>query len=165
VNALAFKLAKVGWVLLIIDLTIFAGVMVSLIVYTLRRGKSGEEEGQVITTSSVPGNLDPTIRGLSKEKVLLSRSKYVSMKSLVNGTATKQDWAFAIGIMVALISFSLIFACVALINLPSEGPGILFFMVVPVVFAWCMWQTMYKDYRKATKMKQHRRRQSNVTDL
>jgi len=102
-HALAFKLAKIGWLFLVVDLAIFVGVMIALIVYTLRRGKSDEDEGRVITTSSLPGNLDPTIRGVSKEKVFVSRSKFVSMQSLVNGTATKQERAFAIGITVALI--------------------------------------------------------------
>jgi len=156
-HSLAFKLAKIGWLFLVVDLAIFVGVMIALIVYTLRRGKSDEDEGRVITTSSLPGNLDPTIRGVSKEKVFVSRSKFVSMQSLVNGTATKQERAFAIGITVALISFSLIFPCAALISLPSAGPGILVFMLVPVAFAWSMWKTMYKDYREAAKNKQHRR--------
>jgi hypothetical protein len=151
VPALAFKLAKIGWVLLILDLTIFAGAMISLIVYVVRRGKSNEEEGKVITTSDVIGSVDPTIRGFSKEKVLVSRSKFVSMESLVNGTASKQDVRFAIAITVALISFSLIFACVALINLPSQGPGVLLFMVVPIGMGWSMWKSMYKDYREAKK--------------
>jgi hypothetical protein len=163
VHALAFKLAKIGWVLLILDLTIFAGAMVSLIVYVVRRGKSNPEEGKVITTSEVIGNLDPTVRGISKEKVFVSRSEFVSMQSLVDGTATKEDVAFAVGVTLALISFSLIFGCVALINLPSHGPGSLVFMGLPVAMGWCMWKMMSKDYREAKKKKLHRHSGSSTT--
>jgi hypothetical protein len=151
VQPLALKLAKIGWVILIADLTFFASAMTCLIVYVVRRGKSNEEEGQVITTSEVLGSFDPTAQGISKEKVLVSRSEFVSMQSLVDGTATKQEVAFAICVTLAFISFSLIFACVALINLPSQGPGILLFMVVPVAMGWSLWKSMYKDYRDAKK--------------
>src|ERR1039458_945199 len=88
-------------------------------IQAMRSGKVGKDTGTVVTTDEVIGNTDPTVRGISKQKVIYSRTKFVTMASLAKRTASRQDWSFVIGFNIAMVSFVFLFLGFGLISLPE----------------------------------------------
>jgi hypothetical protein len=122
-------------------------------IQAMRSGKVGKDTGTVVTTDEVIGNTDPMVRGISKQKVIYSRTKFVTMASLAKRTASRQDWSFVIGFNIAMVSFVFLFLGFGLISLP-EGrelgfdPQALIFAVFPFVVAPIMVKVQYDDYLK-----------------
>lgn len=120
-------IAAAGQWVLLTAIGIFVSTMIALVIYAIRRGEPGDLD---VTPSMQPfGPYSPTGRrgittykGVRKLKVFASRETYISMKSLVSGTATREQWAVVVGIQVVLVSFWLIFLGIGLMYLPS-GKG------------------------------------------
>jgi hypothetical protein len=60
---------------------------------------------------------------VAKERILLSRSEFISDKSLVDGTATKSERALVYGIKLFFFLFGLLFVFIGLSLLPSQPAG------------------------------------------
>jgi hypothetical protein len=66
--------------------------------------------------------------------MLASRETYVSMETLLSGTATRAQWALFIGIQVALVCFWLV--CVRIGFLYAPATKVLSVLVLIVPSAW-----------------------------
>lgn len=91
--------------------------------------------------------------GVSKKKILYSRTKFVSMESLIKGAATRQDWMLVIGFNLVMISFAMVFLAVGLILLPQSrdfgfSPRGMFFIVFALLMEAMIIRVQYKDYKE-----------------
>jgi hypothetical protein len=166
-HELALRLSVFGEKFLIVDVTLFVTTGLFLVIQMIRRGKVGEDQGHVVTTNDLMGNTDPAMRGISKQKVFYSRTKFVTIASLVNGTASKQDWYFVIGFNLAVMSFVCIFLGVGLTLLPDGGdlgfnPVGLFFAAFPFATIPILIKGQYKDYKDAREKLDHKRRRKHM---
>jgi hypothetical protein len=119
---------------------LFVVDLLAMVIYVARSGKIDPEEGHVVTenrpltTSDVAtlGNTGaPGGRYWGKHKVFLSRSKYITDMSLVDGTATEAQRRLVRGIKLAAILFWLAWVSGGLALLPSEpifGTTIIIFL-------------------------------------
>lgn len=155
-SAIAERIAAFGWKFLAVDVSVFLVILVSLVIYGVRRGTPEEEEGEVVTDDSAMGSLRLAVSGRSKKKMLLSRSRYVSMNSLLKGTASREDWVVAAGIQTLLLCFALVFLSVAMILTPSMGPLAIVFAVIPGIWLFGIFRAQYDDYRNARKRRDSR---------
>lgn len=152
-HELALRLASFGRIFLIADGAIFVCAFVYLIIQMARRGQVGEDQGKVVTVRGMFGNTDPTVRGISKQKVFYSRTKFVTVESLAKGTASRQDWLFVIGFNVVMVSFVMGFLGAGLIMFP-EGREFgfsvraLFFIAFPLIFVPLLLRMQYSDYKE-----------------
>jgi hypothetical protein len=159
-HELALRMAAAGKTFLIADGIIFVSIFLYLIIQAIQRGKAGKDNGTVVTTREMIGNTDPTARGISKQKVFYSRTKFVTMASLAKGTASRQDWYFVIGFNIAMLAFVFLFLGFGLISLPDGrelgfDPKALVFAGFPFVVAPMMVKMQYDDYVKTrAKLKQ-----------
>jgi hypothetical protein len=112
--ALVSGAARVGpWVValgaavLVVDLAV-------LVVLTIRHGKPDGRAGTVVPDGPLPLKLGFTT-GRSKRKILGGKEAFVTMDSLVSGSATSADRILAAGVGVLFLSFWSIFVGVGLI--------------------------------------------------
>jgi len=163
-HELALRMAVFGKKFLIADVTLFASTGLFLVIQMIRGGKVGEDQGHVVTTNDLMGNTDPAMRGVSKQKVFYSRGKFITMASLVKGTASKQDWYFVIGFNLAMASFVFMFLGIGLTLLPGDGgdlgfnPAGLLFAAFPFITIPILIKGQYKDYKKKEREKLDRDR-------
>ena len=107
----------------------------------LRIGKVDPEEGHVITArgSGSGGALNPvggSIGGgryVLKEKVFVSRSGYISDKSLVDGTATNSERLLVHCAQLLFFLFWLLFVFIGLSLLPTEPIGGAVLIILPSI--------------------------------
>jgi hypothetical protein len=118
-------IAAAGKWVLIAALGIFVPTMMALVIYALRRGEPADADLRPSLPPFGPGS--PASRAgtvaywkRSKLKLLVSRQTFIPMESLVQGTATREEWAIVAGIQVALVSFWFIFLGVGLMHLSSS---------------------------------------------
>ena len=152
-HELALHLAALGKRFLIADVTIFVTTFLFLMAQLIRGGQVGEDQGHVVITNNLMGNTDPAMRGISKQKVFYSRTKRVTMASLLKGTASKQDWYLVIGFNVAVVSFVFMFLGIGLTLLPDGddlafNPLGLIFAAFPLVTVPILIKGQYKDYKE-----------------
>jgi len=122
VDALLTKVANFSETAVWVVGVIFVVEFVAVLVCACRAGSADEQEGHVITRRA---RLYGLIAGRyrSKSKVLVSRSRYISEMSLVDGTATKTERLIVHGIKLSFLLFWLTFVFGILTLLPSE-PGV-----------------------------------------
>ncbi|PYM92428.1 MAG: hypothetical protein DME04_15410 [Candidatus Rokuibacteriota bacterium] len=109
--------AAVGWAILILAVTVLVTDLIAMTIYTLRRGSPDRREGKVVTVPQVLGAWPsaPSPTGASKVKMLRARHAYISMESLVRGTATRGERMMVLGIVTALVAFFLVFVGTGLV--------------------------------------------------
>jgi hypothetical protein len=161
-HELALRMATFGKEFIIADVTLFVTTGLFLVIQMIRGGKVGNDQGHAVTTSDLMGNTDSAMRGISKQKVFYSRTKFVTMASLVKGTASKQDWYFVIGFNLAIMPFVCIFLGVGLTLLPDGedlafNPLGLLFAAFPFVTIPILIKGQYKDYKKTQEKLNHKR--------
>ncbi|MGA7634620.1 MAG: hypothetical protein WCB11_27970 [Terriglobales bacterium] len=113
--------------------------LASIALIALRIGKADPEEGQVITQRGFGsgGALNPaggSVGGgtyVLKEKVLFSRSGYISDESLVDGTATKSQRRLVHCAQLLFFLFWLLFVFIGLSLLPTAPIGGAIFIILP----------------------------------
>jgi hypothetical protein len=105
-------LAAAGTWILVGAVSIFVVTMMALLTYALRSGQPGNMD--VEPTIQPFGPYSPTGRrgiiaytGVRKLKAVASRETYVSMETLLSGTATRAQWALFIGIQMLSYAFGL----------------------------------------------------------
>ena len=152
-NWVAAAVAVGQWFLFIAG-GIFVSILVALVIYVIRNGERDDSE---IKPAMQPfGPHVPTGRsgitfykGIAKLKVLGSRVAYISMESLVNGTATREQWAVVAGIQVLLVTFWLFFLGVGLMYLPNSRGLSLFFPGVVGIWFYGIVSAQLRDHKRA----------------
>jgi len=141
--------ARTGWVILIGAVVVLVADFAAVSVYMIRKGKTDDQEGAVVTGGALPMSFNPTPAiGRSKRKVLTSKSKFVSVESLVDGSATFGDRMMVLGICIALLSFFSIFLGAGLM-LMHNFVVLALFPVVPGVLLFKGGRSAWADYREA----------------
>jgi hypothetical protein len=151
------------WVVGVLFFLEFVAVFICL----YRTGAADEEEGRTVTErmrvsgSSFSSNSPLAARYLSRSKVFVSRSGYISEMSLVDGTATIAERLIARGIKLAFFLFWLtcVFGILAL--LPSD-PGIALTLLLIWSFAWCCGINLIRKSRADALRRLAERRTSGV---
>jgi hypothetical protein len=149
-------LAAAGKWVLGVAVSVFVLTMMALVIYVLRKG---EPSGTDVAPTIQPfGPYSPTGRraitaykGVRKLRVLASRETYVSMETLLSGTATRAQWALFTGIQVCLASFWLIFVGIGLLWAPSTEGWSLFLPAVSSLWFLGILKTVWDDVVAARK--------------
>jgi len=128
-NALLVAAAPIAEIAMYVFCFLFVVDILAMAIYVNRAGNVEPEEGHVVTENrpftasdsmEFGGDLDPGGRYWGKHKVLLSRSTFITDKSLVDGTATKAQLRLVRGIKLAAILFWLAWVFGGLALLPSQ---------------------------------------------
>jgi hypothetical protein len=145
--------ARVGWVVLSFAVTVFVVDVIAVMIYTWRHGESDDQKGKVITESRSLSSMSlgyPPLMGWSKRKILGSKSEFVTVESLVAGTATFAQRMYVLGIIIAFVSFGLIWAGIGLMGMKY----LLIFILVPVLPGLWVYYNLQDDWKAYRKAKQ-----------
>jgi len=131
VNLTLVTIAKFSQKMLWVVSFLMVADLASIALIILRIGKVDPEEGHVVTErgSGSVGALNPLGGSLGggryvvKEKVLLSRSGYITDESLVDGTATKSQRRLVHCAQLLFFLFWLLFVFIGFSLLPTEPIG------------------------------------------
>jgi hypothetical protein len=110
-------LEPVGRDITIVAAAVLVADLAIAIVYVIRHGRPDNWKGDVDATNRgafFQGPGSPLMTKRSKIKTLYSAGRYVQMKRLVDGTATKGEWLVFIAVFIALTAFALMFVGVGL---------------------------------------------------
>jgi hypothetical protein len=143
----------IGRAISIIAAIVLVADLAAMIVYTLRYGKSDGTKGKVITENRPMTSMSlgiPPPMGWSKRKILGSKSGYVTMESLVDGTATFGERMMVFGILTAMVSFFLIFVGAGLMMMKDLVIFVLF-PVIPGLWLYNIMRHVLEDYQQAKK--------------
>jgi hypothetical protein len=122
--------------------------LVALVIYVIRSGQDDGQQGQVVTDGPLPMQLGAAF-GTSRRKVLVSKDRFVTTESLVDGTATRGERLFALGIVALFLSFFGIFVGMGLTFLKDLSILAAAFIAVPGYFAWrALIRPVWADYRR-----------------
>ena len=131
-NSLLIRVANFSGTMLWVTGFLLAANLVALMIVVVRRGKVDNDEGYVLKEQGpLTGNALNEMGGVvhvvggagkyvAKEKILVSRSEFISDESLVDGTATKSERLKVQGIKLFFVLFWLLFVFIGLSLLPSE---------------------------------------------
>jgi hypothetical protein len=147
-RAFVAAFARAGWVILICATIVFVVDLAAMIVYTIRSGKTDARSGKVVAGGPLQMSLNPALMGRSKQKVLGSRSQFISMESLASGSATFGERLMMLGICIALASFFSIFLGVGLLLTQK----LVILVLIPIVpgFVLCKAaHSAWTEYRQA----------------
>lgn len=148
------EIALAGKWILTVAGGIFLATMAALAVYTLRRGEPDEEPvrpGLRPLGPGTPSEQAGTVayKGVARLKTLVSRRKFITMKSLLDGTATRDERAAVFGIQLAFVSFWLVFLGAALMGLPDTGWPILILPLIVGLWLFGILSAQYRDWIRA----------------
>ena len=144
-NLTLVSIAKLSQTMLWVVGFLMVADLASITLIILRIGKVDPEEGHVVTErgSGSGGALNPVGgamgggRYVLKEKVLVSRSGYISDKSLVDGTATKSERLLVHCAQLLFFLFWLLFVFIGLSSLPAHPFEGAYFIILPTIgFSW-----------------------------
>lgn len=135
-------IAKFSETMLWVVGAVFVADIAAMIVVVLRSGTANKEEGRVVSgrrplfgnSLNAMGGDFVGARYVSKEKVLVSRSLFISDESLLDGSATESQRLIVRGIRVLFVLFWLLLVFSGLSLLPEEPALAVIFVVVPSVF-------------------------------
>lgn len=142
--------AVAGKWILVVAVGIFVMTMIALLIYALRKGEAG---GTDVAPNIQPfGPYSPAGRrgiivykGVRKLKMVASRETYVSIETLLSGTATPTQWALFTGIQIALVCFWLMFVGIGLLYAPATTALSVVFLVVPSLWYFGVLKTLWDD--------------------
>ncbi|MBI3603732.1 MAG: hypothetical protein HY205_04710 [Nitrospirae bacterium] len=158
--------SQVGWALLIFSVIVLVAALAAMIVYTIRYGQSDTLKGKVVTENRPLTGMSlgiPPPSGWSKRKMLGGKSEFITMESLIDGTATVGERMMAGGIVTAMISFFLIFVGVGLIAM-KELLIFILFPIIPGIWLYRIVSNVGRDYQEAKKRVATRGRVEQATD-
>jgi hypothetical protein len=139
--------ARAGQVIAEVAVALLLLALAFIVVYVLTHGKKDASEGAVTEEGPMPMRLGPSF-GRSKRKYLVKRNDYITMESLVRGTATPGERMLVLSTFVLFLSFFSIFLGAGLMfmeNLIILG----LFPVIPGLWLYgAFLGPVWKDYRK-----------------
>jgi hypothetical protein len=145
-NSLLIRVANFSGTMLSVTGFLLASNLVVLMIVVVRRGKVENDEGCVLkeqgpitanALNEVGSGVNVVGGGgkyMAKEKILVSRSLFISDQSLVDGTAKKSERLMVQGIKLFFFLFWLLFVFIGLSLLPSEPVAGAIFVIGPTVF-------------------------------
>jgi len=139
--------SQVGWDILIFAVTVLVAALAAMIVYTLRHGQPDHRQGKVITENQPLTSMSlgiPPPMGWSKRKILGSKTGYITMESLIDGTATFGERMMVCGILAAMVSFFLIFVGVGLMAMKQ----LLIFILFPIIPGIWLYRIVREDWQQ-----------------
>lgn len=145
--------SRIGLGIVIFAGTVLVADLAAMIVYTLRHGQSDHLQGKVITENRPLSAMSlriPPPMGWSKRKMLGSKSGYVTMDSLVDGSATFAERMMVVGIITAMVSFFLVFVGVGLL-LTKDLLIFVLFPVIPGIWLYNILRHVWQDYQRVKK--------------
>jgi hypothetical protein len=141
--------SRVGWLVLVAAIMVFVADMTAMAIYTIRFGESDGTAGRIVSgrrTLPLSPGARPSI-ARSKIRSLGDRHRYITMRSLVDGTATPAERMMVAGIITAVGSFFCIFLGLALIFAANNPVG-LAFAIVPALWAGKFARTTWRSYQR-----------------
>jgi hypothetical protein len=160
-NSLLIRAANFSGTMLWLTGFLLAANLVALMIVVVRRGKVGNDEGCVLkeqgpltanALSEMGAGANVVVGGgkyMAKEKILVSRSMFISDQSLVDGTATKSERLMVQGIKLFFFLFWLLFVFIGVSLLPSEPvAGVVSVIGSTIFFAKAAWM-MHKGRQDA----------------
>ena len=145
--------SRVGWIVVIVAGTVLVADIAVMTIYTIRQGQSDNLEGKVITENRPLSAMSlriPPPMGWSKRKMLGSKSDFITMESLVDGTATFGERIMVVGIFTAFVSFFSIFVGAGLMLMEDLLIFVLF-PVIPGIWLYRFIRETSQDYQEAKK--------------
>ena len=143
--------SRVGWGVLVFAIVVLAADVAVMVVYTLRRGRSDDSEGAVVTENRALSAMYsgyPSLTGWSKRKMIASKTLAVAMRSLVDGTASAGERGIAAGIVTLFVAFFLTWVGAGLI-LMKHLLVLALLPILPGLFVYYNLRAALRDYRKA----------------
>lgn len=128
-DSLLVTIAPYSMVAAAVFALLFVADFLAMMIYVSRRGKIDPEEGHVVTenrplttgdAATMGGTGAPGGRYWGKRKVFLSRSMFITDKSLVDGSATRAQRLLVRGMKFAAVFFGLAWVFLGLALLPSQ---------------------------------------------
>lgn len=146
-------LAGIGRVLLVVALVGLAGSIAGLVLFAMRRGGAAEEPEFEINPSLPGGPPRPGLRigggGAGRWMGVQRSTGLVSIRSLVEGTASPQERLMVLGIHVAMLSLWLLFISIAMMILPSRPLASLFAAAIPTAWLTNILRTEWQEFADA----------------
>lgn len=144
--------------MLMVAAGIFVAIMLVLLVYTTRKGVRDDAEetraGQPLGPYDALGRRTFIAhKGVAKLKAVVKRTEFISMESLMNGSATRTEWATVIGIETALVCFFLIFLGLGLMELRNSSGLSLFFPAVVGLWLLRVFKAQWSDLKRTRELK------------
>jgi hypothetical protein len=127
--------ARIGPRVTIVAAVILVLDLAALVTIMILRGQTDRATGAVVDDGPMAMGLGPRF-GRSKRKILVSKSGFVTVESLVEGTATLAERLLVVGIFVLFASFFLVFVGVALMILQEWAVAAVLFVAVPGFFVF-----------------------------
>lgn len=144
-----------GWILFV-AVIVFVLTLIALATYTLLRGE--RDDADIVPSVQPFGPHVPAgrsgitlFKGRYMIKRLGSRSTFITMESLVNGAATREQWFVVAGIQVFFISFWLIFLGFGLMYVLRSNGFSLFFPAVVGLWLFGIMSAQLRDLKRARK--------------
>jgi hypothetical protein len=138
--------SRIGRGVLIVAVAVLAADLAAMIAYTLRRGHSDRPKNEVITENrplSAVSLRSPPLVGWSKRKMLGGKSSFVTMRSLVDGSATFGERMMVLGIVTLFVSFFLVWVGAGLMLMKS----VLILALIPVLPGLWVYYDLRDDWR------------------
>ena len=141
---------------------VFALTMLGLAIYALRKGDPDDREVRPsmrpFGAHSPSGQTGATrYMGRARLKVLFNRrTGFIPMESLVDGTATRAEWAVVIGAQSAFFTFWLIFLGAGLMLVPRTDGLSLLLPVVVGLWLYGILSAQWSDWVKARRAQRGR---------
>jgi hypothetical protein len=143
---------RAGRVLLAIAVVMLVIDLAGLVVFLVRRGMQGGDEGKVVREKRPLSGMSlgiPKPAGVSVVKVLYRRKATISMKSLIDGTATRGERWAAAGVIVLYGAFALVFVGIGMIFMETLLIGALVPIAVMGAWLYARLSKPWGHYRKA----------------
>ena len=157
--------SNIGWWTLVFAVSVLVADLAAMIVYTIRHGQSNNLKGKAVTENRPLSAMSmgiPRPMGWSKRKILGSKSEFITMDSLVDGSATFGARMMVVGINTAIVSFFLVFVGAGLI-LMKDFLILFLFPVIPGIWLYNIMHNDWQEYQKAKKSVAARHRGANRT--
>ena len=148
-------IALAGKWMLIGSGSVFLLTLLALAVYAWRKGVPGESDVEPTLRPFGPhspsGQTGATrYKGKARLKVLFNRrTEFIPMDALVNGTATRGEWAVVVSIQVAFVTFWVIFLGAGLMLVPRTNGASLFLPLVVGLWLYGILSAQWRDWVKA----------------
>jgi len=172
-NLMLVTIARFSEIMLWVVGFLFAADFALIVFIVARTGKVDQDEGRVLTEHGTgagnalnplggAGDTPGTGKYVVKEKILLSRSEYITDESLVDGTATKTERLLVHCAQMAFFLFWLLFVFIGLTLAPSNPVQGAFFVIAPTIGFFMAGLGMYRGRTKALRKLKKRKAASRT---